>query len=76
MDDENVGAADVFLDFDENLHVGEAPDYRLGERQADIAADALGQRRIGIAGDELDGSVVTRHSALLESAVSGACSPG
>ena len=68
LDDENVGAADVLLDLDEDLHVGEAPHHRLGQRRADIGADALGQRGVGIAGDELDGSVVARHSALLRAA--------
>ena len=65
LDDENVGAAHVFLDFDENLHVGEAAHHRFGQRRADIGADALGQRGVGIAGDELDRSVVARHSNLL-----------
>ena len=68
LDHENVGAADVFLDLDENLHVGEAPHHRFGERRTDIGANALGQRRIGITGNELDGSVIARHFALLESA--------
>ena len=65
LDDENVGAADVFLDFDEDFHVGEAPHHRLGQRRAEIAADGFGQRRIGIAGDELDRAVVARHSIRL-----------
>ena len=38
---------------------------RLGQRDADIGADAFGERRVGVAGDELDRSVVARHSALL-----------
>ena len=33
LDDEDVRAADVFLDLDEDLHVGEAADHGLGQRQ-------------------------------------------
>ena len=34
LNDENVGAAHVFLDFDENLHVGETADHGLGQRNS------------------------------------------
>ena len=61
LDDEAVGAADVFLNLDKDLHVGEAPDHGLGERQVEIFGDALGEDRIRIAGNELDGSVLDRH---------------
>ena len=33
LDHEHVGAADVFLDLDEDLHVGEAPHHGLGQRR-------------------------------------------
>ncbi len=36
LDHENVGATHVFLDLDENLHVGEAPDHGFCERQLEI----------------------------------------
>jgi len=32
LDHEDVGAADVLLDLDEDLHVGEAPHHRLRQR--------------------------------------------
>ena len=61
LDDEDVRAADVFLDLDEDLHVGETPDHGLGQRQVQPVGDFLRQRRIGIAGDQLDGAVLGRH---------------
>ena len=61
LDDEDVRAADVFLDLDEDLHVGEAPDHGLGQRQIEPARNRLRQRRIGVAGDKLDGAVLARH---------------
>ena len=61
LDDEGIRAADVFLDFDENLHVGEAPDHGLGQRQVEPIGDGLRQRRVGIAGNQLDGAVLGRH---------------
>ena len=36
LDDENVGAAHVFLDLDEHFHVGEAAHHGLGQRVAEI----------------------------------------
>jgi hypothetical protein len=46
LDDEDILAAHVLLDLDEDLHVGEAPDGGLGERNAEMAADRLGKRAI------------------------------
>ena len=65
LEDEHVGAADVLLDLDEDLHVGEAPHHRLGQRGGEIGGDRLGERGIGVAGDELDRSVLRRHGCLL-----------
>ena len=62
---ENVGAADVLLDLDENLHVGETPHHGLGQRDFEIGGDRIGQLGIGVAGDELDRSVLRRHDRLL-----------
>ena len=45
LDDEDVRAADVFLDLDEDLHVGEAPDHGLGQRQVQPVGDCLRQAR-------------------------------
>ena len=64
LDHEDVRAAHVLQDFDEDFHVGKAPDHGFGHRRADVITDRLGQRRIGIAGDELDGSVLARHPQL------------
>ena len=65
LDDENVAAADVFLDLDEDFHVGEAPHHRLGQRRREIGGDGIGERGIGVAGDELDRSIIGPHRCLL-----------
>ena len=44
----------ILLDLDEDLHVREAPDQTLGERQFQVSGDGLGQGPAGIAGDDLD----------------------
>ena len=62
LDDEDVGAADVFLNLDEHFHIGEAAHHRFGQWVAEIGADRVRERRVGIAGDELDCSVIARHS--------------
>ena len=61
LDNEGVGASDVFLDFDEDFHVGETPDHGLGQRLVQALGDFLRQHRIGIAGDQLDRAVLGRH---------------
>ena len=66
LEHENVGAADVLLDLDEDLHVGEAPHHGLGQRGLEIGGDRLGELRVGVAGDELDRSVLRRHGRLLK----------
>ena len=65
LDDEDVLAADVLLDLDEDLHVGEAPHHRLRQRGGEIGGDRLGELGVGVAGDELDRSVLRRHGCLL-----------
>jgi len=69
LDDEDVVAADVFLDLDEDLHVREAPHDRLGQRGREIGGDRVGKRGIGVAGDELDRAVIGPHRSLLASRV-------
>src|SRR4029078_4331899 len=54
------------LDLDEDLHVGEAPHDGLGERDLEIGGDRLSEFRVGVAGDELDRSVLRRHDPLLD----------
>ena len=65
LEDEHVGAADVLLDLDEDLHVGEPPDDRSGECNGQVGGDRLGEPRIGVAGHELDRSVLARHGLPL-----------
>jgi hypothetical protein len=61
LDDEDVGAADVFLDFDEDFHVRKPANGGLGQRQMQPIGDFLRQHRIGIAGHELDRAVLGGH---------------
>ena len=53
LDDEGVLAAHVLEDFDEDLVVGEAADLAAGQRLAEIGGDRLGERPVGIAGQNL-----------------------
>ncbi len=57
LDDEHVLATDVFLDFDEDLLVGEAPHHAFGEGNFEIGRDRLGKGAIGVPGDEFHASV-------------------
>ena len=69
LDDEGVGAADVFL-IDEDFHVGEAPDHGLGQRQAKSVADGLGQAGLELPATSLMepflADIVASPRALLE----------
>lgn len=49
---EHVLAADVLVDLDEDLLVGEAADQRVGQRDFEIVGNRLGQRQVGIAGHQ------------------------
>jgi hypothetical protein len=75
LNDENVAAADVFLDLDEDFHVGEAPHHRLGQRRREIGGDGIGERGIGVAGDELDCSIIGPHRCLLARCLIGSARP-
>ena len=59
LDDEDILAADVLVDLDEHLHVGEAPHAGLGQRQVEEGRDRLGQRPVAVAGQDL-------HAGTLE----------
>ena len=48
-----VPPAHVLENFDEDLEVSEAADMAAGQRFAEIGGDRLGQRAIGIAGQNL-----------------------
>lgn len=50
LDDEDILATDIFIDFDSGFTVGELGDVSLAERDAEFAGDLGGQCRIGIAG--------------------------
>ena len=54
LDDEDILAAHILLNFDEDLHVGEAPDLAFCEREAEIGGNRFGQRAVRIARYELD----------------------
>lgn len=47
LNDVNIFAAHVFLDFDESLAVGKGADGALAELDADRLGDGFGQRRVG-----------------------------
>ena len=55
LDDEDILAAHVLLDLDEDLHVGEAPDLGPGERHVEMVADGFGEGAVGVAGDDFEG---------------------
>ena len=75
LDHEHVGAAHVLQDLDEDLHIGKAPDHGLGERGAQVGGDRFGEARIGVAGDELDGSVSRPTSPSPSSGISRCTNP-
>ncbi len=52
LDHEDILAADVLQDLDEDLHVGEAPHRGLGQRDLQIGSDRLAERAIAVAGDD------------------------
>ena len=47
LDDEDILAADIFLDFDEGFAIGKGADGAFAQLHADGGGDALGQRDIG-----------------------------
>src|SRR5438105_79825 len=49
LNDEHVLAADVFLDFNEDFEIGEAPHHRLCRRHVEIRTDRLGKWPIAVA---------------------------
>ena len=53
LDHEYVLAADVLVDLDKHLHVGEAAHAGSRQRQAEIGRDRLGKRPIAVAGKDL-----------------------
>ena len=46
LQDEDVRAAHILLDLDENLLIGEAPDAGLAQGDVEIAGDRFGQNPV------------------------------
>ncbi|MNW01371.1 hypothetical protein D3C71_1969990 [compost metagenome] len=53
LDDEDILAAHVFADLDENLLIGKPPYGRFSKRQVEIVADRFGQQPVRIACENL-----------------------
>ena len=53
LDEEDILAAHVLMDLDEDFLVSEAAYAGIGQRQFEIAGDRAGQRQIGVAGHDL-----------------------
>ena len=58
LDHENVLAADVFMNFDENFHIGETPDIGFGERAVEIGRNSLGKWPVGVTGQDFHSDIV------------------
>ena len=63
LHDEDVGAAHVVVDLDEDLAVAEAADFRTAERYAEMRADRVGQCRAGVARKDLEQFIVSLPSS-------------
>jgi hypothetical protein len=64
LQDENILAANVFLDFNEDFLIGETPDRGSSQGDVEITGDRFGQHPVGIAREEF-------HSSFLEGILSG-----
>ena len=58
LNNENVRAADVFIDLHEGLPIGKCRDCGLAQRGADALANRFGQNGIGITGKNFEGGAV------------------
>ena len=52
LDDEDILAADVFLDLDEDFHVCEALADAFGHGHVEMGADGFGQGAVAVSGNE------------------------
>ena len=52
LNDEDIPAADVFLDLCHHLPIAELAQYGLAEGQIQVGSDLTGQRRVGITGKD------------------------
>ena len=64
LHDKDVVLTDAFVDADEGVVVRELEDFGASERDADVGADLPGQLRVGVAGEDTELIVVTRHVPL------------
>jgi hypothetical protein len=55
LDDENVLAANVLMDLDEDLHVGEAPYAGARQRKIEIGGNRFGEGTVAVAHQDLHG---------------------
>ena len=55
MQHEHVFAAHIFVNRDEDLHIGEAPNLGAGQRHVEIIADGCGKGSVGIAREQFHG---------------------
>lgn len=58
LDDENILAADIFLDFDEGFAIGKRLDGGLAQLHADGGANRFGKRAVRCAAKNLHNSFV------------------
>ena len=64
LDEEDVGAADVFEELEVNLAVGEALELGFAERNAEELADLFRERAVGGAGEDLEALVFGEFGRL------------
>ena len=65
LQDEDVLAAHVFLDLDEDFLVGEAPDAGLADRDVEIAGDRFGQHPVRIAREKFHAASLAKADSIL-----------
>jgi hypothetical protein len=53
LDDENILTTHIFMDFDKNLQIREAPDGGIGERNAASGGYSFSQGAVAVAGNNL-----------------------
>ena len=63
LDDEDIAAADVLVDLDVGLAVGERADRRLAKRRADEIADPLREVAVGGARENLELRLESKHAS-------------
>ena len=59
LDDEDILATNIFMELDEDLHIGEAPDGGLDQRQFQIVGNGLCEGHVAVAGDDFHAGSTT-----------------